>query len=281
MLRAALCKTVAIAALMAAPGLARGGEAWDDIRSILFDEQPVVAATAADGITLNAPYRSSDDLRTALGARISLPGGALIDKVYLVVDENPMPVSAVFDMAQPVSDFAFETTMRLNGSTGVHLVVQTDSGALYVSEGYVKTSGVGACAAPPGTDPVLALETLGQMELALSSAAPSVTTRLAALKGDSIAAPAPAQIATINFRHPSHSGLQKDQITLLYLPARFIETVEVSTDGQPAFTMTGSISLSEDPALSVHLPAGAATLQVQMTDTEGAQFEQSFSLGQS
>lgn len=286
MIASVLRRTVALAAFGLLPQSGIAGEAWDDIRDILFDERPVISANETSGIELNVPYRTSDDRRTRMGAEVALADGALIHKIYLVIDENPMPVSAVFEMARPTAEFSFDATMRLNGPGGVHLVVETEAGELYVSESFVKTSGVGACAAAPGTDPVLALKTLGQMDVTLAATGDtaSAATRLAALAGtgqSAQASPAAAQRAEIAFRHPSHSGLQKDQITLLYLPARFIETVEVSTDDQPMFTMTGSISLSEDPVLSVELPPAASALSVKMTDTEGAAFKQVFSLGQS
>ncbi len=270
---------LAAAAILAQPGIATAGEAWDDIRDILFEDRAVQVASAAD-VTLMVPYRTSDDGRTQMGARVAAPAGAQIDKVYLVIDENPMPVSAVFDMQQPTDSFYFDMTFRLNGPSGVHLVMETDDGQLYVREAFAKTSGQGACAAPPGTDPKIALKTLGQMDLALVENGTTPASRLVALSKNTQPAVAEPAKVRIDFDHPSHSGLQKDQITLLYLPARFIETVEVSTvDQQPLFTMTGSISLSEDPALSIELPQGAGGLAVRMTDTEGAQFEELFSLG--
>jgi sulfur-oxidizing protein SoxY len=272
---------VAAAAIAMVPNIGTAGEAWDDISSMMFDDRTVVKA-AAETLVLNTPYRATDDRRVQMGGIVTLMNGAMIDKVYLVIDENPMPVSAVFEMDSPTSEFSFEMSMRLNGPGGIHLVVETTDGDLIMREGFTKTSGLGACAAPPATDPVIALQTLGQMELALAPAT-DVKTRLASLSsGTKLSSPVAKDImAEIAFRHPSHSGLQMDQITLLYLPARFIETIAFSTDDQPMFTMTGSISLSEDPALSVALPAGSTTLKVKMIDTEDAAFEQVFYLGQS
>ena len=274
-------KAAAVGLLGLIPATGMAGEAWDDISILMFDKARAFDVATTDTVALHTPYRASDDRRVTIGAAVSLPDGQLIDKVYLVIDENPMPVSAVFKMERPTSDFSFDMTMRLNGPSGIHLVVETADGKLLVSEGFTKTSGLGACAAPPVNDPAVALKTLGQMKLALAPADPAaVKTRLVSLANGS-ADPAQQPVrAEVSFRHPSHSGLQMDQITLLYLPARFIETVKFATDDKPMFTMTGSISISEDPALSVVLPAGAGTLTVDMADTEGAAFHQVFSLGQ-
>jgi sulfur-oxidizing protein SoxY len=86
--------------------------------------------------------------------------------------------------------------------------------------------------------------------------------------------------AEMEFRRPSHSGMQMDQISLLFIPARYIETVEVFTDDVPMFSMTGSISLSEDPAISFPIPLDAQALTVRMVDTEEAEFKQTFPLNQ-
>jgi sulfur-oxidizing protein SoxY len=280
MLRSVIGTIIAAAAFAVLPSAGIAGEAWDDISPLMFDKGRDVTMASAQTVTLRTPYRATDDRRVLMGASVSLPDGQLIDKVYLVIDDNPMPVSAVFEMQRPTGDFTFDMTMRLNGPSGIHLVVETTDGQLLVSEGFTKTSGLGACAAPPVNDPAIALKTLGQMKLALAPANPvNAKTRLVSLASGAKAEPQPVK-AEISFSHPSHSGLQMNQITLLYLPARFIETVKFATDDAPMFTMTGSISISEDPVLSVVLPAGSGTLSVDMEDTDGAAFHQLFSLGQ-
>ena len=69
-----------------------------------------------------------------------------------------------------------------------------------------------------------------------------------------------------------------DQITLLFIPARYVDTIEVKRDGQPMFTMTGSISFSENPAIRFEVPDDALGVGVKMTDTEGETFEETFTM---
>jgi sulfur-oxidizing protein SoxY len=147
--------------------------------------------------------------------------------------------------------------MRMNGPSPVRAIVETESGRLLMREAMVKTSGVGACAAPPGVDAATALATLGEMTLAGGP-----------------------ETLRLDISHPSYSGLQMDQITLLYTPARFIETLEIAADGAALFTITGSISFSENPAFTFARPAGATALKARMTDTDGAIFERRFALGE-
>lgn len=246
---------------------------WHDLRKTVFDD----AVPIIDGeiVALDVPYRTMNDPRTQIGARIAMPFGEFVRTVTLIIDDNPMPVSAVFEIAEPKPVFAFSGTMRINGPTMVRVVAETDSGKLYMQEAMVKTSGVGACAAPPGTDPVLALETLGTMKFKLiPGAGDSVLTGLKRESHQNRL----GRMARLDIDHPSHSGMQMDQISLLFIPARYVETVEVKSDGEPLFRMSGSISFSENPEIRFEVPGDAVDVGVKMTDTEGAVFEENFAL---
>lgn len=249
------------AALIALSGAAWADDAWTDIRGMLYEDRPMAEAGAL--ITTGLPARTPDDLRTSVAASIRAPEGEMLRRVTLVIDNNPMPVSAVFDLARPQAAFSFETTMRINGRTPVHVIGETVSGALFVAEHDLKTSGTGACAAPPGTDPERALAELGQMALSVGPLPDGARLR-GALSG------APQEQLGIALKHPSHSGLQKDQITLLYIPFRYVETLDVALDGAPYLRMSGSISLSENPQIDLSIPAGSRLVEVTMTDTDGA-----------
>jgi sulfur-oxidizing protein SoxY len=244
---------------------------WPDLRHALYEDQTLTEA--GDLIQIDAPYRSALDSRTNIGARVVAPDGRMLQSVTVILDENPMPVSAVFTFAQPMARFDFDVTMRVNGPTPLHMVACTTEGQLLAKTGFVKTSGQGACAAPPGTDPELALATLGQMEIAFTDAA-STSNALpmslpASLSSLSSMATNPRLQLQLDIQHPSHSGMQMDQISLLYLPARYIETVAVDLDGVRFVDVTGSISLSENPRISMTVPTYARVATITLTDTDG------------
>ncbi|MGR3375918.1 quinoprotein dehydrogenase-associated SoxYZ-like carrier [Salipiger abyssi] len=237
------------------------GEAWDSVRYQLYGER--VLLDGAGVIALDAPYRTDNDARTRIAAQVAAPTGGRIGKVTVVLDENPMPVSAVFALHEPQPRFFFDTTLRINGPTPVHVLAEMTDGRLFVTEAFVKTSGQGACAAPPGTDPEAALATLGDMVLSV---------------GDTLPGDAAARIAglaerlrrlDVDISHPSHSGMQMDQITLLFIPMRYVERVEIATDAGGYVEMTGSISLSENPQVSLSIPGATRSVDVTMTDTKG------------
>jgi sulfur-oxidizing protein SoxY len=246
--------------LTALPALA--GASWDSIRAQLFGDRALL--DGARVIAIDAPYRTPDDARANLAAQITAPDGAQIGRVTVVLDENPMPVSAVFDLARPQPGFFFDVTMRVNGPTPLHVVAETSDGRIFVAETFLKTSGQGACSAPPGTDPDKALATLGQMTIDVADALPGVKTgKLTSL------AHRDARL-DVNIQHPSHSGMQMDQISLLFIPMRYVETVDIDLDGTDFVKMTGSISFSENPRIGLSVPHGTKSVDVTMTDTDGS-----------
>ena len=67
--------------------------------------------------------------------------------------------------------------------------------------------------------------------------------------------------------------MQMNQLTGLYIPAKFVEHMEARKGDDIIFTMTGGISLSEDP--NIRFTYGATTsgpLVVTAKDTDGKVF---------
>ncbi|SFB12459.1 sulfur-oxidizing protein SoxY [Poseidonocella pacifica] len=257
-----MMRLASIAVCLAGALPAHAAEAiWPDLARDVFGDRTLL--DGADLIRIDTPYRTDDDARTKVAAHVVAPAGHLIGSVSVILDENPMPVSAVFDFNEPVPRFVFDVALRFNGATPLHVVAEMTDGTLYMAEAYVKTSGKGACSAPPGTDPEVALMTLGEMDLALLPAeGGALRDRLAGLA-------MPQKRLDVDISHPSHSGMQMDQISLLFIPMRYVETVDIDIDGGAYVGMTGSISLSENPQLSLSVPGDARSAAVTMTDTDG------------
>jgi sulfur-oxidizing protein SoxY len=237
------------------------GEAWESVKAQLYGDRALLDGGTV--IAIDAPYRTYEDARTALAAQVVAPEGTDVAKVTLVLDENPMPVSAVFALERPQPSFYFDVTMRINGPTPMHVIAETTDGRIFVSEAMVKTSGQGACSAPPGTDPKEALATLGRMDIQLADALPGVASG----KLDSLMSR--LNRMDLDITHPSHSGMQMDQISLLFIPMRYVENVDIDLDGSGYVEMTGSISLSENPRVGLAVPRSTQSVDVTMTDTDG------------
>jgi sulfur-oxidizing protein SoxY len=151
----------------------------------------------------------------------------------------------------------------------VRVVVEADNGALYMIEKFVKASGAGVCAAPPAGDPVLAAKTMGQMKLTDLTGPDAGATRF-------------HRSAQLDIRHPQLTGMQMNQITLLYTPMRFVNAVEVRQGDEKLFDLEGSMTLSENPRIAFDYQInGASLIKVTTKDTNDTVWTQDFPVGSS
>ncbi|SDX90770.1 quinoprotein dehydrogenase-associated SoxYZ-like carrier [Citreimonas salinaria] len=226
-------------------------------QSLEFDVIGDRALSDADSpLALDAPYRANDAATVPIILRQVDPS-ARIEKATIVIDENPAPVAAELTFAEAMAPIDFELRVRVNQYSNVRVIADTPDG-LFMSGRFVKASG--GCSAPARRDPQVALANMGQMKLRVFGEAQMST---------------PRPEAQIMLRHPNYSGLQRDQITQLFIPAHFIDHLEVWQGDDRLFTMEGGISISENPVFRfAYDDNGAPTLTVRATNTDGNRFEQ-------
>jgi sulfur-oxidizing protein SoxY len=226
---------------------------WQKARASLFDKRPI--APAPEGLlTLEAPVRAIDAAVVPVAIRTRLPAGAgySISKLYLFIDANPSPISAIFAFGPASGPADVETRVRVDGYSFVRAVAETSDGRLFMTHRFVKASG--GCSAPPGSDPKAALATMGQM-------------RLATTQGDATGQqPVQVQLA---IQHPNHTGLAMDQLTREFTPSHFVRKVDVTYGGKPVFSADVDFSMSENPNFRFWFvpAAGGGELQAQVVDS--------------
>lgn len=255
-----LTAAAVVAFLSAAPLLAQDAQSpmipsptWEELRYDVTGDTPIL--DAASPLALTAPYRAHDAATVPLILHQTDPA-ATIHKATVVIDENPAPVAAEFTFGTAMHPLDMELRVRVNQYSNVRILSETDAG-LYMTGAYVKASG--GCSAPASRDPEQALAGLGQMKLKLFGTPQHSTAR---------------REAQILLRHPNYSGLQRNQVTQLFIPAHFIDHLEVWQGEDMLFTMDGGISISENPAFRFqYTDNGAPALTVKATDTEGNRFE--------
>lgn len=226
---------------------------WQDLRADVIGE---TAITDGGPLSLEAPYRAHDAATVPIVLTQTDPSAA-ITKATIVIDENPAPVAAELAFAAAMAPLEFELRVRVNQYSNVRVISETEEG-LFMTGRFVKASG--GCSAPASRDPTEALAGMGQMKLRLFGE-PQIST--------------PRREAQIMLRHPNYSGLQRDQITQLFIPAHFIDHMEVWQGDDLLFTMDGGISISENPVFRFSYDDnGAPALTVKATDTEGNAFSQ-------
>jgi len=138
-------------------------------------------------------------------------------------------------------------------------VAELSDGKLYVSTTFVKASG--GCSAPTTKNAEQVNANVGQMrfrQFAKLSEGPASGSRE----------------AQIMIRHPNNSGLQRDQVTLLYIPVFFIKELRVLQGDELVLAMESGISISEDPNIRFsYLPNGSNTFRVEAVDSSGHVFK--------
>jgi sulfur-oxidizing protein SoxY len=246
---------------LAAEAAVEAEDPWPDLREALFDDRPI--HDGAGVISLEAPYRAYDAaiVPITMAAAFGQSEERYIKSITLVVDENPAPVAAVFQLTPQSGTATISTRIRVNAYTNVRAIAETNDGALYMATKFVKASG--GCSAPASKDADEGMARLGRMKLKQST---PVTL------GE------PNQVQVL-ISHPNYSGLQMDQITRHYIPAHFVQDVRITYAGQTIMTVEGAISISEDPSFHFsYVPQGPGEFAVEVRDTEDAVFSRSWQI---
>jgi sulfur-oxidizing protein SoxY len=247
-----LFSTGAFAQAPAAP------DPWPGLVTDIFQDRVI---TEQEGfISLQAPARAEDAAIVPMTIRLEEPTSR-IRKATLVIDQNPMPMAATFTFGEGAGVTSIETRVRVNSYTNVHAVAETTDGALHSVVKFVKASG--GCSAPAIKDQDEAYANIGKMKYReFANANPALRE------------------AQIMIRHPNNSGMQMDPITRGYIPAHYVDRVEVRQGDALIFSMEGGISLSEDPAFRfVYKPNGAKTMRVEAHDSQGGEFKTEWPIG--
>lgn len=254
-----LCAAACLASFGAGFAARADQDPWPDLKEALFGDRPIADGTGV--IRLEAPYRAYDAaiVPVTVAAEIAQTAERYIKSVTLVIDNNPAPVAAVFHMTPRSGSARIATRVRINAYTNVRAVAETNDGALYMDTRFVKASG--GCSAPALKDQDQSLARLGRMKLKQS-------------KPVRLGQPNEAQLL---ISHPNYSGLQMDQVSRHYIPAHYVQDVEISYGNETIMTVEGAISLSEDPSFRFSfVPEGPGVLTVEVRDTEDAVFTRSW-----
>ncbi len=259
-----------IVLLSAQPVRAAGNEAydpWPGLVQDIFNNRQIHDGSGV--IEIDMPYRAEDAgiVPVTLRSRLSPDDRRRMLAITLVIDRNPAPMAARFELGQEANVTEISTRVRVNTYTDVHAVAELSDGRLYMAKTYVKASG--GCSAPAGKNADEAKARLGQMRF-----------RQFARPGQGPASG--VREAQIMVGHPNNSGLQMDQITQLYVPAFFINELRLWQDDSPVLTMEGGISLSEDPNIRfTYASNGAKRFRANAKDTEGHVFRSEWKIDDS
>jgi sulfur-oxidizing protein SoxY len=228
---------------------------WKQLQESIFPHREVLDSGGI--ITVDAPPRALD--AAIVPVELQMTSGKPVKGVYLIIDDNPAPMAAHFVFGPKADPRDLKLRVRVNAYTNIHAIAETQDGQLHAASKFVKAAG--GCSAPAGSDEAAAMADMGRMKLRLL--------------GD-FNAGKPMQ-AQLMIRHPNFNGMQMNQVTRFYTPARFIRTIDATYDGGQVFHLDADISLSTDPVITFgFVPHGKGQMKVVAQDSSNATFDHSF-----
>lgn len=228
---------------------------WHKVRADLFGDAPIVSADNV--LVLQSPKRAEDAAIVPIAIRALRPQtpDRYVETLWLIVDNNPSPIAAVFRLTPDSGRADIETRIRVEQYTHVRAIARMSDGKLYMAANYVKASG--GCSAPASNDAAATSASLGRMRLRVDDAL-------------SPERPALVQLA---ISHPNESGLAMDQVTRTYRPAHFVRSVEVHYRGKPLLSGEVDFTISENPNFRFYLlPGDGGELDATAIDNQGLEF---------
>jgi sulfur-oxidizing protein SoxY len=228
---------------------------WRKVRADLFSGSPIAAAN--DVLILETPKRAEDAAVVPVAVRAQFPQSETryIEKLWLIIDNNPSPIAAVFRFSPESGRADIETRVRVEQYTHIRAIALTNDGDLHMAVNYVKASG--GCSAPAGKDAAAARASLGKMRLRVD---------------DAPAAGGPA-LAQLMIRHPNDSGLAMDQLTRTYAPPHYVRSVEVRYGGKVVMSADVDFSISENPNFRFYfIPGSDKEIEARVVDSKDLEF---------
>ena len=233
-------------------------ERWQDLQKQIFDGK--IAKTDDNAIKLQAPVRAEDAALVPITISVTNPKD--VKGLYLVIDDNPSPIAAHFQFGPDADPKEIKLRVRVNTYTDMHAVAVMKDGSLLETTKFVKASG--GCSAPMGVSDQEAMQGMGEMRLKLA--------------GD-VQADRPVD-ATLMIKHPNFNGMQMNQVTREYTPARYIQKIDVAYDNKKVFDLDTDISLASNPVITFDLLPTAAKgeLKVNVKDSRNGAWTKTFNL---
>lgn len=239
-------------------------ETWEVLRSDIAGDAVLLDGDAL--IAFDVPVSASDPTTVPFTIE-QRPGTERIARLAVVIDENPAPVVATFEIGAQMGDVFLQARARYDVFSNIRAIATTERGATYMVGRFVQAAG--GCSLAVTRDVNEALATMGQMDLTIVEDPSAPAPRASGIVRE----------AEIRIQHPSFTGMQMHSGTLDPIDPRYINEVEVWLGEDRLFRMTGGFSISENPAFRFrYVDNGSETLRVLARDSDGTAFTQTFAL---
>jgi sulfur-oxidizing protein SoxY len=224
--------------------------AWEYLQKQFYPDRDI-GLLDESYMSLEAPSTTPDPAATPLTLRFGDAAVGHIKQIRVIIDNNPSPVAATFDVAAGARVAEIGLRVRVDRFTSVRAIAESSDGKLEMRSAWVNASG--GCSAPPSP---ATPGTLGDIRFR-----PSPDTRS----------------MLVSIRHPNNSGFQIDPRSGEPIPSHYVSHIRFSTEGRTLLEADTGISLSENPTLRIAsdqpLPA---PIMIDIVDSEDAHFSASW-----
>jgi len=238
----------AVGGLPTPVGHADSSPEWEQLREKMFGARKIDADSGR--VSLVVPLRAAYGASVPVKIVSKLPQSAqlYVKRLYIVVDKNPSPVAAVFDLTTEVGQADLETRLRVDEYSHVRVVSELSNGELHTDSRYVKVSG--GCSAPPNRDQ---LNLIGKTLLKLP-------------EGVKMNAPTAVDLQVV---HPNDTGFELNNVTVMFIPPHFVRSIKVTYGEARIFEAELDFSISENPAFRFNfVPHRAGELKAEVEDSK-------------
>lgn len=225
-----------------------------------FQDRQIVES--AEFVALDAPVNAADAALVPVTMAIRAPQGDArrVVKMTLIIDNNPVPLAGAFTLGEKAGLVQIATRVRVNSDTYLHLVAELSDGALVASKRYVHAAG--GCSAPATKAVDGAAARLGQLKFRML---PDIVHG--------------RREAVVMIRHPNFTGMQMDESTHDYTPARYVDHFAVYQGENLIFALDGGIAISEDPNFRFAFRVDEnQTIRVEAADIAGGRFSSAWDI---
>jgi len=238
----------AVGGLPTAVGHADSSPEWEKLREKMFGSRKIDATSGR--VQLLVPLRAAYGASVPVKVVSKLPRTAslYVKRLYLVVDKNPSPIAAVFDLTPDVGQADLETRLRVDEYSHIRVIAELSNGELHTDSRYVKVSG--GCSAPPNRDQ---LQNIGKTIMKLPD-------------GVHMDAPTTVDLQVV---HPNDTGFELNNVTVMFIPPHFVRSIKVTYGDRKIFDADLDFSIAENPAFRFNfVPHGPGELKAEVEDSK-------------
>ena len=246
---------------------------WRTIKTLMFGDRPIrTGKESAITLSINPDIDDASTVPIRIDGLLTPKNKHYIKTLHLIVDQNPIPTAAVFELSPTDGNLHLATRLRIEKFTFVRAVAETSDGQLHMDYKWVAVKG--GCSAPSGknagSDPLL-----GKMKVTFNKYRNSYKNE----NGEKVFRIPLEQpnVVKVQVRHPNESALAAD-LDAAVAP-NFIQELTVGFADENVLSAQVNFSISDNPAFTFSFsPKREGDLSLTVKDTHENTFTQSISV---